>query len=99
MTVRLADGRADRGGSGGDIAQRERQYRTTTLGQHARVARGLGLDELPEGERPSGDSQILPLVVLGSDLQEDADRGATLVELPGRVKEPRSPSEGGRPLR
>ena len=49
-----------------------------------------------EGERPVGDLEVG--LGLAGDLQEHADRRAALVELAGRVQEPRTPAERGRPL-
>ena len=69
--------------------------RTSVLGEHAGVAGGLCLDELAERERTPGDLEI----DIGAleDLQEHADGGSALVELAGRVQEPRAPAERRRP--
>ena len=67
------------------------QDRAVVLGQHLGVAAGLGGDELPEGEVPTGNGEVL----LGSsrDLEVDALRRAALVELPRRVQKARPPAE------
>ena len=64
------------------------------LGEHARVTGGLRRDELAEGERALGDREVFGRRL--RDLQEHADGGTALVELPGRVQEARAPAEGDR---
>ena len=49
----LRDGARARRASG------QRQHGTAVVGEHARVAGGLGLDQLPEGERAVGDLEVL----------------------------------------
>src|SRR5690349_237003 len=74
------------------VGQRERHDGAAVIGEHARVARRLRLDELAERERATGDLEV-DLGLL-EDLQEHAVRGTTLVVLTGRVQEARTPAEG-----
>src|SRR6478735_91635 len=53
----------------------------------------LGVDQAAEGVRPAGDRPVVGVV--RRDLEEPADRRATLVELAGRVEEARSVAGGG----
>src|ERR1035437_1143407 len=59
------------------------------------VADRLGIDELAEAVRLAGDVSIVGM--LGDELQEPADRGAALVELPRRMQEAGSESDGRGP--
>src|SRR6188768_3329655 len=58
------------------------------------VARRLRIDELSEGVRPVRDGTVDRMV--RGELDEPADRRAALVQLPGRMEEPRTVAEGGR---
>ena len=74
------------------IGEGERDDRApVAVGEHAGVAGGLRLDQLAERERTAGDLEVD--VGLLEDLQEHADGGSALVELAGRVQEPRAPAE------
>ena len=65
--------------------------------EDARVAGGLGVDELTEGIGLVRDRAVGRVV--SGQLDEPADRRATLVELSGRMEEARSVARGGGPLR
>ena len=73
----------------------ERWMRST--GQAVRLERGevaqrLGVDEHPEGLLAARDGQVVG--VARDQLQEAARRRAALVQLPGRVQEPRAVAQG-----
>ena len=69
----------------------ELEHGTAVVGEDCGVASRLGGDEVTEGELTTGDGEVL---LRGRrHLDVDADTGAALVELPGRVQEPRTPAE------
>src|SRR4051794_25134783 len=61
------------------------------------ITGGLRVDERPERVRPARDLDVGWMI--GCQLDEPADRRATLVQLAGRVEEARSVAGGGRPPR